>query len=130
MDYKWLSFVLTLILLVLFGVMFVNIYVMKSNVNYANYEIMVGSEGQSELLSFIPSSSTNINEFQDFDSGEVRVSFEYNVNDVSSIDDVCIKVLKDPSSTKYVCPPYETRTNTLLLRPNGQASFFSYVTNN
>jgi len=102
---------------------------MRSSFYYQDYEALRTAGNESWLPAYIPSSATNIEERQNHDSGEVSATFEYEVNDISNIKEVCTKVFEVADLIKYICPTFESRTNTLILKTNGQARFVSHATN-
>ena len=102
---------------------------MISNFHYQDYESLRTAEIKSWLPDYIPSSAINIKEKQNHDSGEFSATFEYELKDAPQVEQICIKVFEHADLTKYVCPTFESRTNTLILGSNGQARFISHATN-
>ena len=78
------------------------------------------------LLDFFPKSATNIKEGHNIDTNRVWASFSYNVKDIKSIETICTRIAQSPGGHKFLCPPYETETTTMVLRNDGSGHFLRY----
>ncbi len=79
------------------------------------------------LPSYLPRSSTDIDESHDIDTNDVWASFKYAPGDTKTIQDNCKVLAKAPSGTKYLCPPFEKQTMTVILKTDGSAWLESHA---
>ena len=89
-------------------------------------EYSAGMIERGWLPDYFPKSATNIREGHNIDTNRVWASFNYNVKDIKHIETVCTKVAESADGNKFLCPPYEIKTNTMILRNDGSGHFLSY----
>jgi hypothetical protein len=78
------------------------------------------------LPEFLPRSASEIREGHDIDTNMVWASFKYQPGDVAAVEAACQMVASNEGASKYSCPPFDSRTSTLVLRRDGTASYVSY----
>ena len=78
------------------------------------------------LPEFLPESATHIEESHNVDTNRVWASFKYRVGDLQSVEGACKKVAENNRGKKYLCPPLDTRTSTIILGSDGAGYYLSY----
>lgn len=78
------------------------------------------------LPEFLPKSATDIEESHNIDTNRVWASFKYQVGDLQSVEGACKKVAENNRGKKYLCPPLDTRTSTIILGSDGAGYYLSY----
>lgn len=77
------------------------------------------------LPGYLPSSASQIEERHNIDTNEVWASFRYTVGDVKSVESECEKIAENDRGKKYLCPPVDTRTITIILGNDGNGYYQS-----
>lgn len=78
------------------------------------------------LPKFLPRSATHIEESHHIDTNTVWASFKYQVGDLQAVEGACEKIVENKQGKKYLCPPLDTRTSTIILDNNGTGYYLSY----
>lgn len=78
------------------------------------------------LPEFLPKSATDIEESHNIDTNRVWASFKYQAGDLQSVEGACKKVAENNRGKKYLCPPLDTRTSTIILGSDGAGYYLSY----
>ena len=78
------------------------------------------------LPEYLPPSAFQIEERHNIDTNEVWASFRYEVNDVQSVEAVCEIIAENNRGCKYLCPPLDSRTSTIILGDDGNGYYRSY----
>ena len=78
------------------------------------------------LPEFLPESATHIEESHNIDTNRVWASFKYRVDDLQSVERACKKIAENNRGKKYLCPPLDTRTSTIILGSDGAGYYLSY----
>ena len=78
------------------------------------------------LPGYLPRSANQIEERHNIDTNEVWASFRYKVGDVQTVESMCEKIAENDRGKKYLCPPLDTRTTTIILRSDGSGYYNSY----
>ena len=76
---------------------------------------------------YFPKSATNIEEGHNIGTNRVWASFNYHARDIEAVEDTSLKITESPKGNKFLCPPYEKETITIILRKNGSGIFLSYA---
>jgi len=79
------------------------------------------------LPDYLPASAVNIKVRRQMDTSSVWASFEYQVGDIEPVEEACKLIAETQFRKKFLCPPHEERTSTMLLRNDGQAYYSSYT---
>ena len=93
--------------------------------SFANMEA-AGMIDAGWLPDYLPKSAVNIEERHDLDTNEVWASFAYHPGDVEAVRGVCTKIAENDRGSKYICPPFDARTSTIVLTKNGTGYYRSY----
>ncbi len=95
---------------------------------YENYEEMekAGLIKRGWLPEYFPKSAKKIQESNNLDTNEVWATFSFDKEDIKSIRAVCRSMAENSLGMKFVCPPYENRTVTVILRSNGTGEYYSH----
>ena len=95
---------------------------------FASYEEMdrSGLIARGWLPQYLPRSATEIVESHNLDTNRVWAAFRYRVGDFDSVESICNRIAENELGKKYHCPPFDTRTSTLVLRNNGEGYYLSY----
>ena len=95
---------------------------------YASYAEMEqsGLIARGWLPNYLPTSATDIEESHNIDTNRVWAAFKYHVGDVGSVESSCKQVAQNELGTKYLCPPFDTQTATVVLRNNGEGYYLRY----
>ncbi len=75
---------------------------------------------------YLPRSSRDIKESHDIDTNRVWMVFKYDISDHGSVEKICQKLIENKRGKKYLCPPFNKSTSTLVLRSNGEGAYLSY----
>jgi hypothetical protein len=97
----------------------------SSFVSFAEMEA-AGMIAAGWLPEFLPKSATHIEESHNIDTNRVWASFKYRVGDLQSIEASCKKIAENNLGKKYLCPPLDTRTSTVILGNDGAGYYLSY----
>lgn len=127
------SFALVIILIfAMLGVLWVALQYMEYTENprstFASYEEIErsGLIARGWLPWYLPHSVTEIEESHNLDTNRVWASFRYRVTDLDAVESTCKRIAENGQGKKYLCPPYEARTSTLVLRNDGEGYYLSY----
>lgn len=95
---------------------------------FESYEEMErsGLIARGWLPQYLPPSATDIEESHNLDTNRVWAAFRYQVGDLDSVESGCNRIAENDLGKKYLCPPYDTRTSTLVLRNDGEGYYLSY----
>jgi len=85
-----------------------------------------GLIAQGWLPQYLPSSVTNIEESHNPDTNRVWATFRYQAGDSNSVESACNRIAESDLGKKFICPPFSTRTSTMVLRNNGEGYYLSY----
>jgi len=77
------------------------------------------------LPGYLPSSASQIEERHNIDTNEVWASFRYTIGDVKSVEAECEKIAENDRGRKYLCPPVDIRTTTIILGNDGNGYYQS-----
>ena len=77
------------------------------------------------LPGYLPRTASQIEERHNIDTNEVWASFRYAVGDVQSVETACEKIVENDRGKKYLCPPVDTRTTTIVLGNDGSGYYQS-----
>jgi hypothetical protein len=78
------------------------------------------------LPGYLPRSAFQIEERHNIDTNEVWASFRFKIGDVDSVESKCEKIAENDRGKKYLCPPLDTRTTTIILSNDGVGYYKSY----
>jgi hypothetical protein len=78
------------------------------------------------LPQYLPPSATNIKESHNLDTNRVWATFRYQLGDLSSVESACNRIAESDLGKKFLCPPFGTRTSTVVLRNDGEGYYLSY----
>lgn len=125
-------YILTLMPLALLGLVIGVIQLLEFAENpsfkFASYGEMERS-GMFEagwLPDYLPRSATKIEGNNNIDTNAVWAKFRYRIGDVESAKEACQKIEESGLGMKFVCPPFDSRTSTLVLRSDGCGTYLSY----
>ncbi len=121
-------FVLLALLGVISSALMLMKYLESSKNEFATFEEMkeAGLIQKGWLPDYFPKSATNIREGHNIDTNRVWATFKYESSDLQSIEAQCKEIAKSPAGKKFLCPPYETETTTMVLRVNGEGNLLRY----
>ncbi|MDH3280515.1 MAG: hypothetical protein OEQ18_05240 [Gammaproteobacteria bacterium] len=98
------------------------------SVKFASYREM----GRSGLIErgwfpqYLPRSAAEIEASHNLDTNRVWAAFRYRVGDWDSVESTCNRIAESDLGKKYLCPPFDVRTSTLILRNDGGGYYLSY----
>ncbi|MDH3969948.1 MAG: hypothetical protein OEU56_23290 [Rhodospirillales bacterium] len=103
-------------------------YLENPKSEFATFEEMesAGLISRGWLPEYFPKSATRIREGHNIDTNRVWAAFKYDRSDVKSMEEVCQKIAESNAGSKYLCPPYDSRTSTMIFRNDGEAYYLSY----
>ena len=78
------------------------------------------------LPAYFPTSAINIREGHNIDTNRVWASFNFKKSDMKLIEKVCLKIVENNGGSKFLCPPYHSRTSTFVFHNTGMAFYNSY----
>jgi len=78
------------------------------------------------LLEYLPRSTVHITEGRNIDTNRVWASFSFSPGDTSLVESACKKVAESKDGAKFLCPPFEGATSTVVLKSNGEGHYLSY----
>ena len=95
---------------------------------FANFEELesAGLIARGWLPAYFPKSATEIHEGHNIDNNRVWATFKYEKSDVKSIEEVCQRIAESDAGLKFLCPPFDSRTSTIVLRHDGEAYYNSF----
>lgn len=94
--------------------------------HYASYKELGGAIEAGWLPGYFPRSAIDIQEGHNIDTNRVWASFKYEVSDIPSLREVCKVLAENESGLKLLCPPFDKRTSTFVLKKNGTGHYLSY----
>lgn len=102
-------------------------YLENPKSEFATFEEMesAGLIARGWLPEYFPKSATRIREGHNIDTNRVWATFRHDQSDTKSIEEVCLKIAETAAGSKFLCPPYESRTSTLIFRNDGEAYYLS-----
>jgi hypothetical protein len=103
-------------------------YLENINNEFATFEEMesAGLISRGWLPEYFPRSATRIREAHNLDTNRVWAEFKYDKREVKLLEEVCLKIAVSNAGSKFLCPPYDSRTSTMIFRNNGEAYYLSY----
>lgn len=78
------------------------------------------------LPGYLPQTANQIEERHNIDTNEVWISFRYMAGDEKSVESECEKIVENDKGKKYLCPPLNERTTTIILRSDGTGYYRSH----
>jgi hypothetical protein len=78
------------------------------------------------LPQYLPPSATDIEERHNLDTNGVWARFRYEAGDLESVESNCNRIAGNDRGKKFLCPPFDARTSTIVLRNDGTGDFISY----
>jgi len=78
------------------------------------------------LPHYLPPSVTDIKESHNLDTNRVWAAFRYRVGDLDSVESSCNLIAENNLGKKFLCPPFDTRTSTLVLSNDGEGYYLSH----
>lgn len=113
----------------MFGGLFLLDRLEKPRSYFATFAEMeaAGMMSRGWLPAFLPRSASEIQEGHDIDTNLVWAAFNYQPGDVEAVEAACRMIASNERGWKYSCPPFDSRTSTLVLRRDVTASYRSYV---
>lgn len=94
--------------------------------HYASYIELKGVIEAGWLPAYFPRSATDIQEGHNIDTNRVWASFSYDAQDIPSLREICKVLAENESGLKFLCPPFDKRTSTFVLKANGKGYYLSY----
>lgn len=112
-----------------FGGLFLLDYLERSRSYFATFAEMeaAGMMSRGWLPEYLPRSASEIQEGHDIDTNMVWALFRYQPGDVEAVEAACRMITSNERGWKYLCPPFDSRSSTLVLWRDGTASYLSYV---
>jgi hypothetical protein len=100
----------------------------NSRSEFATFEEMesAGMIARGWLPEYFPESATRILEGHNIDTNLVWAWFRYEPSEIQSIENICLRIAEDDGGAKFLCPPFDSRTSTMVLRNDGEAYYLSY----
>ena len=78
------------------------------------------------LPHYLPPTATDIEESHNLDTNRAWAAFRYQVGDLDAVETACNRIAENDLGKKYLCPPFDSRTSTLVLRNDGEGYYLSY----
>ena len=78
------------------------------------------------LPHYLRPTATDIEESHNLDANRVWATFSYRVGDLDAVETACKRIAENDLGKKYLCPPFDSRTLTLVLRNDGEGYYLSY----
>lgn len=124
---KFIIFVLAAFTIAGWGILFVQVSENPKN----SYVTIVDAENAGAIAAgwlpkYLPKSAIHISESHNMDTNQVWAAFKFKQGDTERVEQTCKKIAESSAGVKYLCPPYDTNTSTLVLKTNGEGYFQSF----
>ena len=84
-----------------------------------------GAFGRGVVPDYFPRSARDIHFVHNNDTTASRATFRYERGTARGVRETCRRVAATDRGEKFLCPPYDTRTVTVLLRNDGTGRYRS-----
>jgi len=125
----FLFFVYVLCLVGLISLVSLGIKILENpKYSYASYAEIKNAEliSRGWYPKYLPKSLSKFEGTHNIDTNNVFASFLYEVGDDQTVSTSCKIILSNENSKKYICPPYEKNTATIILNSNGNGYYLKY----